>query len=242
MRTTKYLMSGGLAFSEEKDMEKLRRFSLKGWHVSDFTFMGYKLEKGPKSDYIYSVDYRSLQDNEAEEYFDFFNSTGWSHITSEGNMHLFRALPGTKPIYSDRETLVEKHANSGEALKWFAISLFFITALVWIGTFISTGTLQTVLNITAIILSIIAIPTIWTVVTIYNNKWKIEGRSSVNKIIKILPFLLLVAALIILFVVDGSSNPFFIFLYMIIGAIAFPTVIWVIMFFYHMFVGEKQNI
>lgn len=36
MKQTKYMMSGGLAFSEEKDMEKLRRYSLKGWHVRDF--------------------------------------------------------------------------------------------------------------------------------------------------------------------------------------------------------------
>ncbi len=36
MRKTKYFMSGGLAFSEDKDMEKLHRYSLKGWHVNDF--------------------------------------------------------------------------------------------------------------------------------------------------------------------------------------------------------------
>ncbi|MFD1852244.1 hypothetical protein [Oceanobacillus bengalensis] len=46
MRQTQYIMSGGLAFSEDKDMEKLRRYSLDGWHVSDFKFMGYTLEKG----------------------------------------------------------------------------------------------------------------------------------------------------------------------------------------------------
>lgn len=73
MRQTKYITSGGLAFSEDKDMEKLRRFSLKGWHVNDFKFMGYTLEKGESSDYIYSVDYRSLKEDEEEEYFDFFH-------------------------------------------------------------------------------------------------------------------------------------------------------------------------
>ena len=62
MKHTKYITSGGLAFSEDKDMEKLRRFSLKGWHVSDFKFMGYMLEKGELEDYIYSVDYRSLKE------------------------------------------------------------------------------------------------------------------------------------------------------------------------------------
>lgn len=53
-------------------MEKLRRLSLKGWHVCDFKFMGYILEKGESSDYIYCIDYRSLEDGEEEEYFDLF--------------------------------------------------------------------------------------------------------------------------------------------------------------------------
>ena len=125
MRQTKYITSGGLAFSEDKDMEKLRRYSLKGWHVSDFKFMGYTLEKGESTDYIYSVDYRSLKEDEEEEYFDFFSSSGWSHIASEGDIHLFRAHPGTKPIYSDRDTIVEKHENSIASMKNFSNSVCF---------------------------------------------------------------------------------------------------------------------
>ncbi|MCT2534875.1 DUF2812 domain-containing protein [Aquibacillus koreensis] len=239
MRNTKYVMSGGLAFSEGKDMDKLRRFSLKGWHVRDFTLMGYKLEKGISTDYIYSVDYRSLEENEAEEYFDFFNSAGWSHVTSEGNIHLFRALPGIRPIYSDRETVVEKHDNLGSSMKWFTLSLLFITALVWLGTFISTGLLQTILNIAAVILSVIAVPTLWTVLTIYNNKWRVEGKKGLSKLIKLLPFLFLGIAIIILLVIDDSSNAFLTLAYMIIGAVILPTVIWIIMSLYHRLFGEK---
>src|SRR5699024_10695817 len=117
MTQTKYITSGGLAFSEEKDMKKLRRFSLKGWHVSDFKLMGYTLEKGESSDYIYSIDYRWLKGEEDEEYFDLFSTTGWTHVTSEGNIHLFRARPGTKPIYTDRDTTVEKYENSSGLMK-----------------------------------------------------------------------------------------------------------------------------
>ncbi|MGD7007004.1 DUF2812 domain-containing protein [Metabacillus sp. 84] len=98
MKRTKYMMSGGLAFSEDKDMEKLRRFSLRGWHVSGFSFMGYVLEKGESLDCIYSIDYRPIKEEEEEEYAEFFSSSGWSHIASEGDVHLFRAKPGTKPI------------------------------------------------------------------------------------------------------------------------------------------------
>ena len=132
MRQTKYITSGGLAFSEDKDMEKLRQYSLKGWHVSGFKFMGYTLEKGESSDYIYSVDYRSLKEDEEEEYFDFFLSSGWSHIASEGDIHLFRAHPGTKPIYTDRDTTVEKYKNSSDSMKKLAIPFILITVLVWV--------------------------------------------------------------------------------------------------------------
>lgn len=237
MRNLKYVMSSGLAFAEEKDMEKLRKYSLKGWHVRDFAFMGYKLEKGQSAEYIYSVDYRTLNENEAEEYFDFFHSSGWSHVASEGNIHLFRALPGTKPIYSDRETVVEKHHNLGSSMKWFTIVLTFIAALAWLGASISTGSLQTIFMIAAIILSLIAIPTFWTFLSVYNNKWKAEGKQGLYYLIKLLPFLLLAVVLIFLFVVDHSSNPFLVLGCMIIGAVALPTAIWLLMSLYQKLFG-----
>src|SRR5690625_4394477 len=176
MRQTKYIISGGLAFTEEKDMEKLRRYSLKGWHVSNFKLMGYTLEKGECLDYIYSVDYRSLEENEEEEYFDFFSSSGWSHITSEANIHLFRAHSDTKPIYSDRDTTVVKYENLNRSIKKIVLPLVLITVLGWIGGILSSGTLESILFLIAGILSVIAIPIALTVVATFTNKWKVEGR------------------------------------------------------------------
>src|SRR5690625_377928 len=176
MTQTKYITSGGLAFSEDKDMEKLRRFSLKGWHVSDFKFMGYTLEKGESSDYIYSVDYRWLKEGEEEEYFDFFSSSGWSHVTSEGNIHLFRARPGTKPIYTDRDTTVEKYENSSRLMKNMAIPLVLITEIVCVGVMIRSGTLKSILIVVATILIAFACSAAWTAITTYSNTWKVEVR------------------------------------------------------------------
>ncbi|MFL0366034.1 DUF2812 domain-containing protein [Pseudobacillus sp. 179-B 2D1 NHS] len=237
MRQTKYITSGGLAFSEDKDMEKLRRFSLKGWHVSDFKFMGYTLEKGESSDYIYSVDYRSLKEDEEEEYFDFFSSCGWSHIASEGDIHLFRAHPGTKPIYSDRDTSIEKYENLISSMKPLAIPLVLITVLTWVGAMISSGTLESVLRVIAIVLTVFAIPTAWTVTATYNNKWKAKEKKGLVHLSKAIPILLFLVAVIILLFVDGS--PIQLIASMIIGAIALPTAIWVIMSLYHK-MGEKK--
>lgn len=229
MKQTKYITSGGLAFSEDKDMEKLRRFSLMGWHVRDFKFMGYTLEKGEGSDYIYSVDYRSLNEGEEEEYFDFFSSSGWTHIASEGDIHLFRADPSKKPIYSDRDTLVEKYENSSNSLKRLAIPLVLITCLVWVGAMISSGSIKSVLQVIATIFTVFAIPTAWTVIATYNNKWKVKEKKGRVGVMKIIPFLLFLIAVSIFLFVDGSSA---ILAAMIIGAIAFPTAIWVIMSLY----------
>jgi len=240
MTQTKYITSGGLAYSEDKDMEKLRRFSLKGWHVSDFKFMGYTLEKEESSDYIYSVDYRWLKEDEEEEYFDFFSSSGWSHVTSEGNNHLFRARPGTKPLYTDRDTAVEKYKNSGGSMMKFAIPLVLITALVWVGVMISSGTLKSILIVVATILSVIALPTVWTVITTYNNKWEVEGRR-LAKLGKTIPFLFLLVAVIILLFVGSTGTTVDILTSGVIGAIALPTAIWIIMSLYHKLRGKRSS-
>ncbi len=235
MRQTKYIPSGGLAFSEDEDMEKLRRFSLKGWHVSGFKFMGYTLEKGESLDYIYSIDYRSLTEDEEEEYFAFFSSAGWSHIASEANIHLFRALPGTQPIYTDRDTTVEKYKNLSDSMNKLAIPFVFITALVWIGAMISSGILQSILLGVAVILSIIALPTAWTIITTYSNKWKVEGRKGLVNLVKTIPSLVLVMlAILLLFVGGKDPDPAINLLsYMVAGAVVLPIPIWVIMSLYH---------
>ncbi|MFK4470078.1 DUF2812 domain-containing protein [Bacillus sp. RC252] len=237
MRQTKYILSGGLAFSEDKDMEKLRRFSLKGWHVSDFKFMGYTLKKGESSDYIYSVDYRSLKEDEEEEYFDFFSSSGWSHIASEGDIHLFRAQPNTKPIYSDRDTSVEKYENSARSMNYFAIPFVLITVLAWVVAIISSGTLQSILFTIAVIFTIIAIPTAMTVIATYNNKWKVKEKNGLVNLLKTISVLIFLIAVFILLYVDGSAIN--ILASMIIGAIALPTAIWAIMSLYHK-MGERK--
>ena len=233
MRDTKYMMSGGLAFAEEKDMEKLRAFSVKGWHVRDFAFMGYVLEKGNSTDYIYSLDYRQMKEDEAEEYFDFFSSSGWTHITSQGEIHLFRALPGTKPIHSDRETVAEKHKNMGKSTRSLAISLVFLTAILWAGALLSEGFIEGICIVAAVISCIFTIPAAWTAMTVYSNKWRAEGKVGLAKLVKFLPVVIILFAAFIIFTGANSfGGSFRILAYMLLGAVALPTVIWMFMSVY----------
>ncbi|WP_040978150.1 DUF2812 domain-containing protein [Oceanobacillus jeddahense] len=234
MRQTKYMMSGGLAFSEEKDMKKLRQLSLKGWHVNDFKFMGYTLEKGESSDYIYSIDYRLLGEEEEAEYFDFFTSSGWSHVASSADIHLFRADPGTKPIYSDSDTTVEKYKNSSDFMTKLTIPLVFITALVWIGAIMSSGILQSILLVAAVIFSGIAVPAFWTTVVTYSTKWKTEGKYRLANLAKMIPPLLCFSTIILIMFIVGDAGFAIRFLAaMIIGGIALPAAIRGAMSLYH---------
>ena len=106
----KYVMVGGLAFSEEKDMDKLKKYAKEGWMLEGIAFgLFYKFKKDEPKDIDYNLDYQSEAD---EEYFSLFLDAGWMRVVSIGNeMHIFSAPEGTKPIYSDKETEVDKYTR-----------------------------------------------------------------------------------------------------------------------------------
>jgi hypothetical protein len=105
----KYVMSGGLAFSEEEDMEKFKKYASEGW-IIDGLALGffYKFKKAEPQDLVYCLDYQSDAD---EEYFSLFEEAGWKKACSAGNMHIFSAKPGTKPIYTDYNTETDKYES-----------------------------------------------------------------------------------------------------------------------------------
>ncbi|EQB86419.1 hypothetical protein J2Z44_002916 [Clostridium punense] len=112
----KYVMIGGFAFTEESDMEKLKNYAKEGW-ILDKIVGGffYKLRKAEPQNIVYSLDYQ----NEAnEEYFDIFKEAGWTPVVSvENQMYIFSAQEGTKPIYSDSKTEIDKYIKMRNQMK-----------------------------------------------------------------------------------------------------------------------------
>lgn len=106
----KYIMINGLAFSEESDMEKLKDYAKQGWILEGIAGgFFYKLKRDQPQDVIYSIDYQRRAD---EEYFDMFKEAGWKLVTSiKGQMYVFMAQVGAKPIYSDSESEVDKYID-----------------------------------------------------------------------------------------------------------------------------------
>ncbi|MPN27006.1 hypothetical protein SDC9_174433 [bioreactor metagenome] len=109
-------MIGGLAFSEESDLEKLRKYAKEGWILESIVGgFFYKLRKDEPQNIVYSLDYQ----NEAnEEYFAIFKEAGWTPVVSvENQMYIFSAQEGTKPIYSDSKTEIDKYIKMKNQMK-----------------------------------------------------------------------------------------------------------------------------
>lgn len=199
----KYIMSNGLAFSEQKDMTRLHELSKQGWHVKKFSFLGYTLEKGTEKDWIYEIDYRILEDGD-DEYLELFNQAGWSHVDSQANIHLFKAAPETKSLYTDDATHVEKYKSSLKPLQITTISFIPITLLSWYLYDQTTQILQTFLLILSILLTVLTIPLAWTTLAATSNKWKVEQKNSLVTFSKWIPYLIVLLAVITLFLFESQ--------------------------------------
>ncbi|KRD99332.1 hypothetical protein ASE46_13695 [Bacillus sp. Root239] len=121
MKKTKYIMSGGTAFAEQEDLQKLSDYAKKGWLLDRMVFFGYSLKKEEPQDLIYSLDFQKHAD---DEYFMLFEETGWQHVCTTGHAtHIFSAPRGTKPIYSDIETIIDKYKREKHFVGKAALSI-----------------------------------------------------------------------------------------------------------------------
>ncbi|MTI81452.1 MAG: DUF2812 domain-containing protein [Firmicutes bacterium] len=119
MTQTKFIPSGGLAFVEEKDLRKISKYAKEGWILESFAMLGYRLKKGEPRNIEYEIDYQTGVD---EDYFAYFEEAGWSHVCSAGDeIHVFSAPVGTKPIYSDKETIIEKYEREKRQMGKYAL-------------------------------------------------------------------------------------------------------------------------
>ncbi len=133
----KYVMIGGVAFSEEADMEKLSNYAKQGWILEGIKGgFFYKLRKDEPQDIIYSLDYQS---DANEEYLSIFEEAGWEHVVSSGNViHIFSAKAGTKPIYSDCESELSKYITIRDKSKKGSLYSF-IVAIILTGMLVLSG-------------------------------------------------------------------------------------------------------
>ncbi|GEK31101.1 hypothetical protein KZO01_14100 [Kurthia zopfii] len=213
----KYLMSGGLAFSEQKDMDKLNKLAAKGWHVEKFAPLGYSLQKGEPTNHIYCIDYHKLN-TDSEEYFELFQQSGWSHIDSQSDLHLFTAPPETTPIYTDQETKITKYENSTKSLKTISLALILLTFTAWFIHSQLASSLQTISFTIASLLTLLSIPLLLTTLASFGNKWRTENKAFKYFLSKAVPITCLILGISSLFFLYSSA--WLIIVSAIIGGIA----------------------
>lgn len=107
-KEVKYVPSGGLLLSEDKDIKKLSELAKEGWILESFQKLSFKLIKGEPQDIEYCIDYNNEKDD-LDEYLSMFENSEWKHICSYEGYHFFKAPKGARPIYTDQETLTTKY-------------------------------------------------------------------------------------------------------------------------------------
>lgn len=172
MKKSKYILSNGLAFAEEKDMQLLQLKGTEGWHLKDFALGGYRLEKKECEEVQYSIDYRKLLEDDKHEYFEVFASSGWSHVCSKDDMHIFKAMPGTISIYSDADSTIDKLSRLARPI--YSVTFFFLvtTIILWALMTITDGPVQQISKWIVIFSFVFLIPSLMMVCSIYYKKWK----------------------------------------------------------------------
>ena len=155
---TKYMMNGGLAFSEKKDIKKLEQLAAEGWVFEKFAWGGlyYKLIQGPKQEISYTMDFQSKPDS---EYFEIFASAGWHHVSSiDNHIHVFNAPKGTPPIYSGNEVDEGKY-NDMISMSSKGTIYAFLSFMVFSALLVLSKSYFDFLKLPAIILTLISLVT-----------------------------------------------------------------------------------
>lgn len=115
-KNIKYVPSGGLLLSEDKDIKKLSKLAKEGWILESFEKLSFKLRKCEPQDIEYCIDYNNEKDD-LEEYLLMFENSHWKHICSYEGYHFFKAPKGAIPIYTDKETLTTKYKKQYKIMK-----------------------------------------------------------------------------------------------------------------------------
>ncbi|MGD7007003.1 hypothetical protein [Metabacillus sp. 84] len=103
------------------------------------------------------------------------------------------------------------------------------TVLLWFGSVVSSGVLNSFLSAASIVFSVIAIPSAWTAVAAARNKWKANHKQTFVYVSYIIPIRVFLTAVFGFLLFDIHAVR--LLGCMVIGGIAFPAVIWTVQSF-----------
>ena len=124
----KFVIITALAFSDQKDTQRLSEFASKGLQLKDYRIplLSYKLVPKDKQDIDYLIDYHQGVN---QEYLKSYSQNGWNHVFTHENLHFFSAVKGTIPFYTDVEGKKECYKKESKRYALFVLISLFPTSI-----------------------------------------------------------------------------------------------------------------
>lgn len=168
-------MGSGLAFTPQRDLDLFAEMAARGQHLSGTTLLGHgwRFQEGPAEEAVFDLTFESGVD---QEYFELFAAAGWTHVLSTGDLHVFKAAPGTVPLHtgteSRREELVRNRNRFGLA---GAASLVALVLAAWLLP--KTGLAIAAVNVVLLPLLVVTIYTVLPFLGFAWHKARFDRRS-----------------------------------------------------------------
>ena len=170
---TSQRFASGMAFNPAKEMRLFSIQARKGQRLTGISLdaNGWLFEEHRPEDPAFDLAYRDDADS---AYFAMYEDAGWTHVLSEGRIHVFRAPKGTAPVpQAAQSRLVELTAQRNKfgrrALAWLA-------ALAAVLVVIAVGNLPDVLE--ALLFAATAFPAVYVTIPAigYWRQWLSRDR------------------------------------------------------------------
>ncbi|MFY9263429.1 MAG: DUF2812 domain-containing protein [Actinomycetaceae bacterium] len=167
--TTTTKISNGLAFSQDKDLQMFADMAAQGKRLVGFGALGHgwKFADAPPEQAVFDIAY---ENNPDPGYFDIFAAAGWTHVLSAGSLHIFKAVPGTAPVHTAKESRREELITLRNHYALWATIALALCAAVLTGVYIfnTPRILNTVLSIIAIV------PVVYTVLPLVGISYRLR--------------------------------------------------------------------
>lgn len=157
MTTTR--MGNGLAVNPEKDLTMFADMARKGKHLNGIARLGHgwNFVDGNPEEAVFDLAYES---NASSDYFDIFQAAGWAPVFSMGDVHIFKAAPGTPPVHAGTESRRDELTrNRDRYLRYSAIA---VVAFVLVNVGISVASWAEWLDL--VLRVIFVLPVVYTVI------------------------------------------------------------------------------
>lgn len=169
MSTTKTL-GAGLAFEPEKDLARFAEMAAQGKRLAGIAHLGHgwRFVDGEPEDVVFDLAYELDPDT---DYLEYFWAAGWSHVLTAGNVHIFKAAPGTAPVHTGVESRCEELLRERNRFVGFSL----VTLLFFVGVGLGLRHVDWNVWLEMALLITALIPVVYTVLPLMGY-WCRSGR------------------------------------------------------------------